>query len=69
MNQLQIVINKSGYAIHHHAQQRHLVSNIKRMDDALEIYQELTGSSNYPPKKTSHSIGEWPVVPGVLEGG
>lgn len=52
MNQLQIVIDKSGYAIHHNSQHRRLVSNIKRMDDALEIYRELTGSSNFPPGKT-----------------
>lgn len=68
MNQLQIVIGKDGYAIHSVAQQRRLVSNIRRIDDALEIYRDLTGSSIHPPKRPSHPTGEWPIVPGALEG-
>ena len=63
MNALQILIHKSGYSIYNGVQKRNLVSNIQRMDDALEIFCELSNAMTVPP---NHIPTDWMVVPGVL---
>ena len=63
MNPLQILIHKSGYSIYNGVLERDLVSNIQRMDDALEIFHELSSSMASPP---NHKQGDWMVVPGAL---
>lgn len=62
MNPLQIQINKSGYTIHNAVQKQDIVSNIKRMDDALAIYRKLTA----PAHQTQHLDSDWIVAPGFL---
>ncbi|MBF0447246.1 MAG: hypothetical protein HQL67_03505 [Magnetococcales bacterium] len=66
MNSLQIVINKEGYEIHDSEGSRSLVSNIRRMDEALEIFWELSGSHKHPPKSLVPEWEPWFVAPGVL---
>ncbi len=63
MNPLQILIHKSGYSIYNGVLERNLVSNIQRMDDALEIFHELSSSMAFPP---NYNQGDWMVVPGAL---
>jgi hypothetical protein len=66
MNQLQIVINKEGYEIYDQEGSKSLVSNIRRMDEALHIFRELTSSSVHPPETSAKSIHDWFVAPGIL---
>ncbi|MBF0454379.1 MAG: hypothetical protein HQL72_06115 [Magnetococcales bacterium] len=66
MNSLQIVINKEGYEISNQADSRSLVSNIRRMDEAMSIFHELTSSYSHPPESTLLPRNEWSVIPGVL---
>jgi hypothetical protein len=66
VNPLQIVINKDGYEIHDQEESRSLVSNIRRMDEALHIFRELTSSSIHPPAVSERSSPDWFVVPGIL---
>jgi hypothetical protein len=66
MNPLQIVIKKEGYEIHDQERSRSLISNIRRMDEALRIFHELTGSSVHPPVSSSKDGSGWFVAPGIL---
>lgn len=66
MNSLQIVIKKDCYEIHTQDNSRSLVSNIRRMDEALDIYRELVSSSIHPPGNFAELGTDWFVAPGVL---
>lgn len=63
MNQLQILIRKSGYTIYNGIQKRDIVSDIQSIDDALEIFCELSCSMDSPPTYTN---SDWMIVPGIL---
>jgi hypothetical protein len=66
LNPLQIVIKKEGYDILDQEDSKKLVSNIKRMDEALHIFRELSSSSCHPPKQAKKPNHEWFVAPGIL---
>ena len=66
MNPLHILIRKSGYSIYNGIQKRDLVSNIQHIDDALEIFRELSSVMTSHPDHAKHAQADWMVVPGVL---
>ena len=63
MNALQILIHKHGFSIYNGVQQQNLVSNIKSMEDALEIFHELSRSMTSPKHLNN---ADWQVIPGAL---
>ena len=66
MDPLQILIHRNGYTIYNGIQKRHIVSNIQRMDDALEMFHKLSEETTRSPEPPKHSHADWVIVPGVL---
>ncbi|MEO5329500.1 MAG: hypothetical protein H7829_14820 [Magnetococcus sp. THC-1_WYH] len=61
---LQIIIKKDGYAITRTLDEQELVSDIQRIEDALDIFRELTMNghqSSQPDAETN-----WMIAPGRL---
>ncbi|MBF0147466.1 MAG: hypothetical protein HQL84_14940 [Magnetococcales bacterium] len=62
---LQIVIKKDSYAIARTFDEQELVSDIRRMEDALSIFHELTHCEGRP-EDPEMDEASWQVVPGCL---
>ncbi|MBF0109064.1 MAG: hypothetical protein HQL76_07815 [Magnetococcales bacterium] len=65
---LQILIKKDSYAIARAIDAQELVSDIRRMEDALTIFDELTRSGRPEPvcREEDRDAGVWRIVPGCL---
>ncbi|MBF0418837.1 MAG: hypothetical protein HQL78_01580 [Magnetococcales bacterium] len=62
---LQIIIKKDSYAIARTQDEQELVSDIQRMEDALNIFRELTMSEPHAVPADGDGF-PWRVMPGKL---